>query len=335
MDDSEPFVSILWGALNSMYNTAHQGNMFYALGVDVFIYLYVTEGSFDAYMWGLQKAKLLVIEQVMAGEKVARSIEDVASESVLNAAEIQAITTGNPLVMEKVKVESELARLTRLYHAWRGNVDDLQQSASYLPRRIALAELSIAQHRAAIVVRDAHPLDTWRVELCDLDQPDTLASYDDRKTAYQAVVRAAKVAAERADALREQERWADASAWRMLGRYRGMTMQISHRWRDIHMRLALETPHGVVEYTPHWSKDPVGLWASVEHAPTTAERAICDQQDTIEQSRIRLAAVQEELARCEVFPHAERHRSLQAQLTDIRARLKEAGIEGGQQFPDV
>ena len=80
---------------------------------EVQIYRYVTEASFDAYMWQTLETKAKFISQVMTGESDLRRIEDVDG-TALTYAEVKAIASGNPLVIEKAKVDTEVARLSRL-----------------------------------------------------------------------------------------------------------------------------------------------------------------------------------------------------------------------------
>jgi hypothetical protein len=80
------------------------------------IYRYVTEGSFDAYMWQTLETKAKFIAQVMSGDMTARRLEDLDS-AALTYAEVKAIASGNPLVIEKAQVDAELMRLTRLRSA--------------------------------------------------------------------------------------------------------------------------------------------------------------------------------------------------------------------------
>jgi hypothetical protein len=80
------------------------------------IYRYVTEGSFDAYMWQTLETKAKFIAQVMGGDMTIRRLEDLDS-AALTYAEVKAIASGNPLVIEKAQVDAELIRLTRLRSA--------------------------------------------------------------------------------------------------------------------------------------------------------------------------------------------------------------------------
>lgn len=83
----------------------------------VHVVRYVTEGSFDPYMWQTLERKARFIAQVMSPadpHDAARSIEDLDTEVVLSYAEIKAVATGNPLIREQAEVAGELARLSRL-----------------------------------------------------------------------------------------------------------------------------------------------------------------------------------------------------------------------------
>lgn len=86
-----------------------QGN----LNPEVQIKRYVTEGSFDGYMWQTLETKARFISQVMSGDTSVRSIEDLNSPA-LSFAEVKAIASGNPLVLEKAKVDADVMRLSLL-----------------------------------------------------------------------------------------------------------------------------------------------------------------------------------------------------------------------------
>ncbi len=80
---------------------------------EVRILRYVTEGSFDAYMWQTLETKAKFISQVMNGDTSVRTAEDI-NGGALTYAEIKAIASGNPAVMEKVKVDTEVRKLDSL-----------------------------------------------------------------------------------------------------------------------------------------------------------------------------------------------------------------------------
>ncbi|ODU23792.1 MAG: hypothetical protein ABS95_03155 [Verrucomicrobia bacterium SCN 57-15] len=117
------------------------------------IYRYVTEGSFDAYMWQTLETKARFIHQVMTGDTHIRHIEDVDARA-LTYAEVKAIASGNPLVIEKATVDAELTRLTRLrsQHAdeqyrIRSGVRRLKEEMPVIARRIENLKADLAIRR--------------------------------------------------------------------------------------------------------------------------------------------------------------------------------------------
>lgn len=107
------------------------------------IYRYVTEGSFDAYMWQTLETKAKFIAQVMSGDMTVRRLEDMDS-AALTYAEVKAIASGNPLVIEKAQVDAELIRLTRLRSAHaeeqyriRGTLRHAREEAEKWTERLA------------------------------------------------------------------------------------------------------------------------------------------------------------------------------------------------------
>lgn len=86
-----------------------QGN----LNAEVAIYRYVTEGSFDAFMWQALETKAKFIAQIMTGDSTVRQAEDI-SEQALSYAEVKAIASGNPAVLTMAETEAALQRLAIL-----------------------------------------------------------------------------------------------------------------------------------------------------------------------------------------------------------------------------
>ena len=80
---------------------------------EVAVYRYVTEGSFDAYMWQALETKARFISQVMTGDNAARRAEDIGGQE-LSYAEVKAIASGNPAVLTLAEADAELQRLTVL-----------------------------------------------------------------------------------------------------------------------------------------------------------------------------------------------------------------------------
>ncbi|WP_437186724.1 DEAD/DEAH box helicase family protein [Planctomicrobium sp. SH668] len=77
---------------------------------EVSIFRYVTEGSFDAYMWQALETKAKFINQVMTGDNAIRTAEDIGGQE-LSYAEVKAIASGNPAVLTLAEADAELQRL--------------------------------------------------------------------------------------------------------------------------------------------------------------------------------------------------------------------------------
>ncbi|MEP7343603.1 MAG: helicase-related protein, partial [Acidobacteriota bacterium] len=124
---------------------------------EVRIFNYVTEGSFDGFMWQTLENKARFISQIMTGEVTARTTDDV-DDMVITAAQVKAIASGNPRILERVSIEVELARLSRLYTVWRNGRRNLKWELESLPGRISEADKRVAGHQEAQALRDRNLL---------------------------------------------------------------------------------------------------------------------------------------------------------------------------------
>jgi hypothetical protein len=107
------------------------------------IFRYVTEGSFDSYMWQTLETKARFIAQVMKGDKGIRSLEDVEL-AALSYAEVKALASGNPLVIEKAGVDAEVAKLSTLFSVWRNQRYANESEVGRLPMMIEALEKKVA-----------------------------------------------------------------------------------------------------------------------------------------------------------------------------------------------
>lgn len=103
------------------------------------IYTYVTEGTFDSYLYQLVESKQKFIGQIMTGKSPVRSAEDVDEQS-LSYAEIKALCSGNPLIKEKMDLDIDVQRLKLL-------------KANHLSQRYALED-KIAKTFPAEIMRE-------------------------------------------------------------------------------------------------------------------------------------------------------------------------------------
>lgn len=116
----------------------------------VYIYRYITEGSFDAYSYQLLENKQKIITQILNGSVSARCVSDV-DEAVLSYGEIKALAIGNPLIKERVKVANELSRYRALRNKNEESILALRKEykdvLEMLKRQNQLIELSFADKR--------------------------------------------------------------------------------------------------------------------------------------------------------------------------------------------
>jgi len=125
-----------------------QGN----LNEKVTLYRYVTEGSFDTYLWQTLETKAKFIAQVMHGDTGLRSAEEVEL-AALSYAEVKALASGNPMVLEKAGVDAELAKLAVLKSQWDQQQWANRQEVASLPGKITWKEEQIEAYGADIASR--------------------------------------------------------------------------------------------------------------------------------------------------------------------------------------
>lgn len=130
-----------------------QGNM----NETVHVYRYVTENSFDSYLWQTLENKQKFISQIMTSKSPVRSCEDV-DETTLSFAEIKALCAGDPRIKEKMDLDVQVAKLRLLKSSFQSQRYMLEDNlARYFPREIAETKERIAALKSDIQTRDAHP----------------------------------------------------------------------------------------------------------------------------------------------------------------------------------
>ena len=126
---------------------------------EVDIYSYVTEGTFDAYLYQLVESKQKFISQIMTSKSPVRSAEDV-DEQALSYAEIKALASGNPMIKEKMDLDIEVSKLKLLKANHLSQKYALEDAISKgFPKQIAETQARIAGYGAdiAAVKENTHP----------------------------------------------------------------------------------------------------------------------------------------------------------------------------------
>ena len=125
-----------------------QGN----INAEVECFTYVTEGSFDARLWDILERKQNFINQVMNGESVGRETEDTG-EVTLSAAEVKALASGSPLIMEQVQLDTDIKKLESLYRAHISAVRSAKERLAMDNGQIVMLERQIAAGKADLAAR--------------------------------------------------------------------------------------------------------------------------------------------------------------------------------------
>lgn len=144
------------------------------------IFTYTTEGSFDAIMWDTLKRKATFIAQVMNGKANVRSLEDV-EELVLGYAQVAAVTSGNPLVMEKFDVDQKVLELQSLQTAYERNKRKYQQEIAALPGKVAFYQKRVADMETDLKVRQDTKGDNFSITVEG-------SAFDNREEAGKALI---------------------------------------------------------------------------------------------------------------------------------------------------
>ncbi len=118
---------------------------------EIHIIRYATQGSFDTYSWQTVERKARFINQVMRGRLDVREIEDIG-ENTLSFAEVKALASGDPLILDKAKIDAEVTRLHRLERAWqraqhtlKGTIAGAEDRAHALADQITTVRAAAAQ----------------------------------------------------------------------------------------------------------------------------------------------------------------------------------------------
>ena len=262
---------------------------------------YVTEGSFDAYMWQTLETKAKFISQIMKGECTARRIEDLESPA-LTYAEVKAIASGNPAVIEKAKVDAEVMRLTRLQAEHRESQYYARRRAQILPEDIKRIERAIENHRKDLALRRETKGDTFRMMVDG-------RTYTERVKAGEALVYLVG-----GDPNRQPSG--------VVGELAGFAIEN----RPISSGpLVLR---GNEQYSAKTSASPLGIIASLEHGARSIEVRLANAEENL----IRARRTAEDLAAVigKPFEHADRLRELtarQAELVEVLDLTKNQSSE--------
>jgi len=154
-----------------------QGNQNAELG----IIRYVVERSFDGYSWQTVQRKAEFIAQIMRGRLDVREIEDIG-DTAMSASEAKALSSGNPLLLEKANADNDLARLQRLERAHHRNLTNLGHARAIAAARITQGYDDVELLQKAAVRARPTAADAFTMTVAD-------TAYGTRTEAVQAIVK--------------------------------------------------------------------------------------------------------------------------------------------------
>jgi hypothetical protein len=280
-----------------------QGN----LNPEVRIFRYVTEGSFDAYMWQTLETKARFIQQVMNGQTSVRSAEDLDG-GALTYAEIKAIASGNPAVMEKVKVDTEIRKLDQLRAAHLNQQHRIRLQLRSLPSEIRERQERIERLSADIERRDGHAGEEFSMRVGNRVYSGKGAREEGAGALTQGVL-------SWRDDLTLQVRGA-FRGFEILSRGRGATILIGpdeERLPELFIRGA-----GIYKAQLN-TENPVGTMQSIESVLRGLDRAVAEERERTARAEKMLEDFEGQAGK--PFDHEVRLKELSARQAELNAAL--------------
>ena len=263
------------------------------------IFRYVTENTFDAYMWQILENKQKFISQIMTSKSPVRACEDV-DDTALSYAEIKALATGNPYIKEKMDLDVQVSKLKLLKANHTSQIYRLESDiAKNFPVQISALKERIAGMQ----------VDSQVVKSVDLQDNDTFAMtvgnvlYEDKKEAGEALIAACA-------GLKT------VSTGGKVGEYHGFTLSASYNMFSNVFELTIK---GKCSYKLEIGKDPVGNMQRIHNTLSSIDRKLTESEQKLETVQQQLATAQEEVKK--PFPKEAELNEKMERLSELNALL--------------
>ena len=275
-----------------------QGNT----NAEVYEYRYVTESSFDSYMWQLLETKQKFIGQIMTSKSPARSADDL-DDAALSYAEVKALAAGNPMIKEKMDLDIQVARLKTLKTAYnnehyrledaitQGFPAEMRKTAQQLEN--AKADTALLQQNTK---RDADGKDIFTITLMD-------TVYTKREDAGKALLGLLGMAMNRTEPV-------------SIGQYKGFDLQIAYFTMD-KMYLAYLVGSGINPV--QLGADAVGNTVRLDNCLHNLPQSVTDLESKLVQLQKQLENAKEQLA--QPFAQADELAEKSKRLAELEALL--------------
>ena len=263
---------------------------------EVEIYRYVTEGTFDAYLYQLVENKQKFIAQIMTSKAPVRVADDV-DETALSYSEIKALATGNPLIIEKCNLDMEVARLNMLKASHLNQVYALEELVyRKYPEEITRLTERIEGYEQDVALVADHP--KAQEGFCGMEVDGK--HYTEKEDAGKAIIDVCT-------------RMTGSDAV-LLGQYRGFSMVLAYDGMSNEYRITLK---GTLSHTVTLGADVFGNITRLDNALENLPKALESEQAKLAETNAQLENARTELA----APFAR-----EEELAEKTARLKELNI---------
>jgi N12 class adenine-specific DNA methylase/adenine-specific DNA methylase len=271
-----------------------QGNM----NKEVKVFNYVTEGTFDSYLFQTLENKQRFISQIMTSKSPVRSCEDV-DEQALSYAEIKALCAGNPLIKEKMDLDVQVAKLKVLKADHQSQKFRLQDKLlTKFPADIQETNAHIAGLKADAQLAAAHP--QGKEEFCGMTIKGV--TYDEKKTAGERLVLACS------ELPNAEEK--------VIGSYRGFELSLRFDTFRSEYQALLK---GQRKYTVPLGTDPLGNIIRLDNSLNSFPERINSAENELATLHQQQAAAQIEVEK--PFPQEEELAEKSARLAELNAQL--------------
>ena len=271
-----------------------QGNM----NKEVKVFNYVTEGTFDSYLFQTLENKQRFISQIMTSKSPVRSCDDV-DEQALSYAEIKALCAGNPLIKEKMDLDVQVAKLKVLKADHQSQKFRLQDKLlTKFPADIQETNAHIAGLKADAQLAAAHP--QVQEGFCGMTIKGV--AYDEKKTAGERLVLACS------ELPNAEEK--------VIGSYRGFELSLRFDAFRTEYQALLK---GQRKYTVPLGTDPLGNIIRLDNSLNSFPERITSAENELATLHQQQAAAQIEVEK--PFPQEEELAEKSARLAELNAQL--------------
>lgn len=267
---------------------------------EVQIYRYVTEGTFDSYLYQMVENKQRFISQVFTSKSPARVMQEI-DDAVLSYNEIKALATGNPMIIEHANLETEVNKLKMLNASHLSQKYELEDKIlKYYPQEISRLNERIAGYTADIARREENT-PAKKEDFPPMKIHGTI--YTEKAEAGKALIEACK-----------QLTNSDPVS---IGSYRGFEMQLFYEAFSKEYRVALK---GQLTHTASLGTDIHGNITRLDNALNGLENRLQEHRDRLENTKTQMEAAKADAAK--PFPREQELQEKSKRLAELTKLLK-------------